>query len=124
MKSILGLHTFLGVMVRIEDVSKDGIARLQVTAPKFYPKLRQFLAGYLTGWNREPDEFVDEDTGDTVVFYRLGNLRPTKEQVIDYLLDGDDYNLRVREILAVFFNQNPERLKEWQDWFEGNPPKV
>jgi len=42
-----------------------------------------------------------------------------KDKVIKELLENSDYNENLKEILENYFKQNPDRLKEWQDWFNG-----
>lgn len=43
-------------------------------------------------------------------------LRSTRDQIIDHLLDGDDYKENVREIIGLYFDREPSSEVEWHKW--------
>ena len=43
--------------------------------------------------------------------------------IINELLENNDYKANSAEILEKYFEQNPECFKEWSDWFNKKEAK-
>lgn len=46
------------------------------------------------------------------------------KEIIEHLLSDSDYTENVKEMLALYFEQNPIALEEWQKWFNPKTGKM